>query len=221
MFKSFLAIGDSITEGYGDPVGGLACRSWADWVFDALRTVAPDLAYRNVGSKGATASTILREQVPEIEAVRPDLVSVTVGANDARKPGWTAKVFESQYASILDAISDAGAQVMTAAYPDITPALERAGQPVPESWRPYFERMHDVDEVIRQVGARYDAWLVDLEFDAMAKEPRYLSRDFAHPNALGYRESARVALGVLADRLAMPELAEIIPVSDAALGRLR
>lgn len=213
MWKSYLAMGDSTTEGVGDAVGDLECRSWTDWVADALHSVAPGLQYRNVAVRGATAQDVLREQVPVLSHLRPDFVSLTVGANDARERNWAADTFEADYASILEAIARCGAQVMTATYPDIRPALENAGQPVPEAWRPYFERMHDISDIIRRVGERHHAYLLDLESHDMAKDPKYVSRDFTHPNALGYRLTAHEALTVLADRLGLPELASATSVS--------
>ena len=213
MWTSYLAMGDSTTEGVGDAVGDLECRAWTDWVADALRSGAPELQYRNIAKRGATAQDVLREQVPLFEQWRPDFASLTVGANDARKRDWTADAFEADYASILEAIEHCGAQVMTATYPDIRPALEKAGQPVPEAWRPYFERMHEVSEIIRCVGKRHHAYLLDLESHDMAQDPRYISRDFTHPNALGYRMTAHLALTVLAAQLGLPELASAIPVS--------
>lgn len=214
MWTSYLAIGDSTTSGVGDAVGDLECRSWADWVADALRSVEPALEYRNVGRRGATAASVIQIQVPELDAIAPDFVSVTVGGNDARKREWTAEAFEEEYEQILDAITSRGAEVMTATYPDIRPALGKEGQQVPDSWLLYFQRMHAVNEIIRAVGDRQGAHLVDLESRRMAQDSTLVSRDLTHPNALGYRATAQEALNVLAARLALPELATAIPVTD-------
>jgi hypothetical protein len=32
MWTAYMAIGDSVSEGVGDDVGDVRCRSWTDWV---------------------------------------------------------------------------------------------------------------------------------------------------------------------------------------------
>jgi lysophospholipase L1-like esterase len=199
MWSRYLALGDSVTEGVGDDVGDLECRSWADWMVDGLRVTTPDLEYRNVSSAGATASTVLSAQIQEIERFGPDLVSLTVGANDARVPGWTASAFEAELTSILESAANVGAQVMTATYADVETTIKQAGGEIRDSWRLYFDRMHEVNAVIRKVGERFDARLVDME-STEANDARYLSRDMTHPNALAYRLIGQTALKVVTAR---------------------
>jgi lysophospholipase L1-like esterase len=205
MWTAYLAIGDSVSEGVGDDVGDVRCRSWTDWVAEGLTTMAPGLRYRNVAYRGATAADVLCIQVPAIEAFAPDLVSVTVGANDARDPEWTTDAFASELAAILGSVAEAGAQAITATYADVRDTLARAGQEIPDAWRLYFGRMHSVNEVIREVGARFDACLLDME-SSEAGDMRYLSRDLTHPNALAYRLLGQTALGALAARFELPDV---------------
>jgi len=199
MWSRYLALGDSVTEGVGDDAGDLACRSWADWLVDGLRVTAPGLEYRNVSSAGATAAVVLGAQIGEIESFRPDLVSVTVGANDARVPSWTASVFEAELTSIFDWAASVGAEVMTGTYADVEMTILGAGGRTRDSWRLYFSRMHEVNAVIRKVGERFDACLIEMEYTE-ASDARYLSRDMTHPNALAYRLIGQTALGILAAR---------------------
>jgi len=199
MWSRYLALGDSVTEGIGDDVGDLACRSWADWLVDGLRVATPDLAYRNVASAGATARVVLGTQIQEIERFGPDLVSVTIGANDARVPEWTASAFESAYASILEAATRGGAQVIVGTYPNTEATIVQAGGEIRDSWRLYFARVNEVNAVIRMVGKRFDAYLIDME-PTKANDARYLSRDMTHPNALAHHLIGQAALEVLASR---------------------
>ena len=198
MWSRYLALGDSVTEGVGDDVDDLTCRSWADWLADGLRQAQPELEYRNIAKRGATCATVLRTQVPEIELFGPDLVSVTIGGNDARVREWTPDAFETELTSILEAVAASGAQAVTATYADVEDVIARAGGTIRESWRLYFARMHEVNAVIRKVSVLQGACLVDMESGA-ASDARYLSRDFTHPNALAYRMIGRVALECLGD----------------------
>lgn len=210
MWRSYLAMGDSATEGVGDDVPGIPCRSWADLVAEALQREIPGLVYRNIGRKGATAQVVLEQQVPVLREVRPDFVTLTVGANDARRPEWTLESLDAQLQAILEATREAGARPMMFAYPDILPVIQAAGHEIRDSWRPYFERMHAVNDAIRAVAARNGALLLDLECLETARDPRILSRDFTHPNALGYLLTAREALRILAPALGIPALAEAV-----------
>lgn len=208
MWTRYLALGDSASRGVGDDVGGLRCRSWTALVADALAAFEPGLRYRNMAARGATAQIILRQQLPGIGAFGPDLVSVTVGANDARELWWKPEVFESQLTSILGTIAEAGAQPLVATYPDIRGLFERENKKMRPSWRAYFERVTEVNHIIRETASRFDACIVDLEWSAAATDPRYLSADFTHPNALGYELAAQSALNALSERTGLRSRAE-------------
>ena len=61
----FVALGDSFTEGIGDPEprsdGGL--RGWADRVAEELSTVQPEFAYANLAVRGLVMQQILDQQI--------------------------------------------------------------------------------------------------------------------------------------------------------------
>lgn len=204
MWSAYLAIGDSASKGVGDDVGALRCRSWTELLAEGLASDSPELKYRNVAYRGATAPGILRMQLPHLQEFGPDLVSVTVGANDARDPKWTAGAFSANFSAILAAIDDAGAQSMVATYPDIRSIFEQLGRNIRPSWKPYFERVREVNRIIREAGRSFDSLLVDLEWSEAATDPQYLSSDFTHPNAIGYRLAARTALEAIEERKSRP-----------------
>src|ERR671920_2212513 len=57
-----LAFGDSITNGGGELQWGVALQSWALWTARAL-----GLPYTPYASDGASARTVLHEQIPAFE----------------------------------------------------------------------------------------------------------------------------------------------------------
>ncbi|PKQ15720.1 MAG: hypothetical protein CVT67_08360 [Actinobacteria bacterium HGW-Actinobacteria-7] len=205
-----MAIGDSITVGHGDAVPELECRSWADLVAEALVSVDSVLEYRNIAVCGTTTSDVLRDQIPIVVEARPGLVSVTIGGNDARAVDWTALRFEREYTELAQAVTDAGAQLITFAYPDIRSAIEASGVEIRESWRLYFGRISAVNAVIREVSARFGACLLDFEDFAVASERQNLSADFTHPNARGYRLAAQAALEILGECFDLPTLSSAL-----------
>ena len=64
-FHRYVALGDSFTEGVGDPdperPNGL--RGWADRVAEVLATRADDFGYANLAIRGRKLDGILAEQV--------------------------------------------------------------------------------------------------------------------------------------------------------------
>ena len=200
MWQKYVAIGDSITEGYGDSVPGLAVRSWADWVADVLASLHPEFSYTNLGRRGSITADVLRDQLPAALEAKPDLVSITVGANDARLPEWTVDSFRQSFVQLVQPFADRGTTIITTAYPDIAPALAQNGHDIPPTWQLYFQRLAAANVVIRQVSEEADACLLDFESFAPFQDPAHISGDLIHPNALGYKLAADVALQRLAER---------------------
>lgn len=93
-WRSYVAIGDSFTEGlwdpYGDDLEDLA--GWADRLAATLsrRRVAAGetpLAYANLAIRGRRLHRILDEQLPAALAMSPDLISIVGGGIDVLRLG--------------------------------------------------------------------------------------------------------------------------------------
>jgi len=84
---SFVAIGDSFTEGLNDAVPGGGFRGWADRLAGLLAVEYPGLRYANLAVRGKLLRQIVAEQVPAAAAMSPGLVSVAGGGNDLLRPG--------------------------------------------------------------------------------------------------------------------------------------
>jgi lysophospholipase L1-like esterase len=99
---SFVALGDSFTEGVGDPYPdgtghrglsyrGLSYRGWADRFAERLAADRPDLRYANLAVRGRLVGQVVAEQVPQAVVMAPDLVSIAAGGNDLLRPrAWLA-----------------------------------------------------------------------------------------------------------------------------------
>ncbi|HBH5716412.1 TPA: SGNH/GDSL hydrolase family protein, partial [Enterococcus faecium] len=88
-WRRFVAIGDSFTEGIGDPdpnvPGGV--RGWADRVAEELGRTCPDFAYANLAIRGRLYKQIIDEQLEPAIDLKPDLVSFFAGGNDVIRRG--------------------------------------------------------------------------------------------------------------------------------------
>ena len=74
-FHRFVALGDSFTEGVGDPddTRPNGVRGWADRVAEALAAQQDDLTYANLAIRGRKLGQIIAEQVePGVDRSAPD-----------------------------------------------------------------------------------------------------------------------------------------------------
>ena len=80
---TFVALGDSFTEGLDDPRADQAgYLGWADRFAQMLAGQQPGLRYANLAVRGKRLGQVADEQVPQAIAMAPDLVSLAAGGND-------------------------------------------------------------------------------------------------------------------------------------------
>jgi lysophospholipase L1-like esterase len=86
---TFVALGDSITVGMGDPAPeGGGWRGWAALLAASLHQPV----IHNLATLGALAVDVERTQLPAATELKPDVASVVVGINDTLRgnfdPQW-------------------------------------------------------------------------------------------------------------------------------------
>ena len=85
--RSFVALGDSFTEGMQDELGPDGRHlGWADRVAAALAVATGGVRYANLAVRGRLLDQVVDEQLPVALALTPDLVSFHAGPNDALRP---------------------------------------------------------------------------------------------------------------------------------------
>ena len=89
-FDSFVALGDSFTEGLSDLRADGSLRGWADRFAERAAEVRPGLRYANLAVRGKVLRELADEQLPRAIGMRPDLVSVAVGGNAPILTRWPA-----------------------------------------------------------------------------------------------------------------------------------
>ena len=82
MYSSFVALGDSFTEGLDDLRPDGTYRGWADLVAAELAAGDDGFRYANLAVRGRRLRQIPEEQLPPALAMRPDLVTLAGGGND-------------------------------------------------------------------------------------------------------------------------------------------
>jgi lysophospholipase L1-like esterase len=196
-WNRYVAIGDSLTEGLGDPLPDGRLRGWAMRLAEHLRQVMPDLEFVNVAVRGHRVEDAIRRQLRPALALRPDLVSVVVGANDVL---LGTRVDRPRLARALDRLiapfSATGATVIMSTVPDLAAQL-----PLPPPLRAQLRRgFNIVNDVTRDVARHRDALLLEPPAEWATRGRQLLSVDRIHPSATGHRLIAAGAaerLGIL------------------------
>jgi lysophospholipase L1-like esterase len=109
---SFVAIGDSFTEGLNDAAPGGGFRGWADRLAGLLAAEYPGLRYANLAVRGKLLRQIVGEQVPAAAAMSPGLVSIAGGGNDILRPGADPDVLAELFDAAVARLRASGAQVL-------------------------------------------------------------------------------------------------------------
>lgn len=85
-WRTYVALGDSFTEGVGEPDDHGGWRGWADQLAERLAMTRPYLRYANLAVRGLMLEQILDHQVPAAEHLAPDLVTICAAGNDFLRP---------------------------------------------------------------------------------------------------------------------------------------
>jgi lysophospholipase L1-like esterase len=189
---TFVALGDSITLGVGDPVriedpatgrGRRAWRGWAALLADGLR----DPVLHIVAGNGACSADVERQQLPRALALRPDIASVVIGVNDTLRPNFDAARIGATAARTVGALRAAGATVLTMRLPDPGQMLGMPGVLA----RPLAQRAHQINAAMDEVAQRFGTLHFDAARDEQVYDPRMWAVDRLHPSERGHRLIAR------------------------------
>jgi lysophospholipase L1-like esterase len=185
-WSSFVAVGDSFTEGLDDPdPTGTGYRGWADLV---ASTLARDgFRYANLAVRGRLFPRIVDEQVPSALAMRPDLVSFAGGGNDALRRTFDPAALVRRFDEVVGALRATGADVVLFRFADLSLRLPGA--------RVLRPRIDVLNRAVAETADKHGARVVDLFADDEFRNPRLWSVDRLHLSTAGHR---RVAAHVLA-----------------------
>jgi lysophospholipase L1-like esterase len=109
---SFVAIGDSFTEGLNDAAPGGGYRGWADRLAGMMAAEYPELQYANLAVRGKLLRQIVAEQVPAAVALSPGLVSIAGGGNDIIRPGGDPDTLAELFDAAVARLRASGCRVL-------------------------------------------------------------------------------------------------------------
>ncbi len=105
----YLAIGDSLTQGIGPEdfeAAAFPARLTAKWKAKGCK-----VELKNAGIAGYTAGQMIQDEVPEIAAFKPTLITFQSGANDIAN-GVSPDEYRKNVRTIIEAGKKAGARVI-------------------------------------------------------------------------------------------------------------
>ncbi|MEU4037596.1 SGNH/GDSL hydrolase family protein [Streptomyces collinus] len=181
----FVALGDSLTEGVGDPVGG-GWRGWAALLADGLAEDPGQVEFTNLAVSGAQTRDVRERQTPAALALRPDLVSVVVGVNDTLRRTFDIRAVAARLDAVCAAFTGQGATLLTACLPDPGATLGLPGALA----RPLARRQHAVNAVVHALSDRYGAVHLHASQGAWLTDRALWSADRLHPGERGHRQFA-------------------------------
>ena len=132
-WHSFVAMGDSFTEGLNDAYPDGTYRGWADLVAARLAVESgPDFRYANLAIRGRLLNGVIAEQLEPTLAMRPDLVSFAAGGNDVLRPRMDPRALVDRIDPVIGRLRAAGADVILFRFADVAVHLpaQRIVQPV-------------------------------------------------------------------------------------------
>ncbi|MFD0692339.1 SGNH/GDSL hydrolase family protein [Actinomadura fibrosa] len=188
QIRTFVALGDSFTEGLNDPYPGEPdrFRGWADRLAEHLAAHTPGLRYANLAVRGKLLRQIVADQVPRAVELAPDLVTFCAGGNDMIRPGADPDALAVLFDGAVRRLSATGARVVV--FTGFDPRDHRAGSRLRGKAATY--NMH-----LRAIADRRGATVVDLwPMMPIFGDARAWYEDRLHLSPEGHRRMAlRVA----------------------------
>jgi lysophospholipase L1-like esterase len=185
-FRSFVALGDSFTEGMVDKLPDGRLRGWADLVAERLSRFDPDFRYANLAVRGRLVKQISADQVPMALRMGADLVSLATGLNDVARPGCDLEAINSYLEQCVATLTAAGVRVVMFQSVDF-----RYRMP---SLRRFAPRVIRLGAMVEDLRDRYGVVVVDLSVERIFDDPRLWAPDRVHLATEGHRRIAEAVI---------------------------
>lgn len=188
-YSRYVALGDSQTEGLWDGDDTVGVAGFADRLATILDRHYPGLLYANLAIRGKRIRDVIDAQIPRALEMRPDLITVCIGMNDATSAGRTFHRALGDLDAMYGTLAQTGATVVTTTFPDITKILPLG--------RLIAGRIVQINDVISDAARRHGFGLVDLYNAPSMGQPQTWSHDRMHASSAGHTLFAEAAAEAL------------------------
>ena len=159
LYRSYVALGDSLTEGLGDfdfELSRFGC-GWADRLAELLARVAHESGenfdYANLALRGSSLYEILTAQLEDALSLKPDFVTIFAGSNDFMRSKKNHPEMRALFRGAVQRLHAEGAHVL----------LVNTVNPVHlRIFHPLSYKAKAMTELINSVGEEYGAPILDL-----------------------------------------------------------
>ena len=200
-WRRYVALGDSLTEGLCDPAPDGALRGWADRLA-LLLAARGGLHYANLAIRSKRVRDVSGSQLDRALELRPDLVSILIGANDLVKRRVDVPALAAELEDVVRRLRGIGVDVLL-----VTPFL-----PGRRAAAIYTGRFAAFATALAGIAARTGAILIDTDLHPELGDRPNWGEDLVHLSSRGHRFLAYRAGEVLG----VPD-ADALGVLDAAL----
>jgi len=175
-WRRYVALGDSLTEGLSDPAPDGALRGWADRLA-LLLAARGGLHYANLAVRSQRVSGVCGVQLRRAREMRPDLVSVLIGANDLVRARADVAALADRVEHAVAQLRADGADVLL-----VTPFLPRR-----MASSVYARRFAAYASALAGVAERTGAILIDVDLHPEIGDRPNWGEDLVHLSSRGHR----------------------------------
>lgn len=178
----YVAIGDSSVEGVG---ASHHTKSYPSLVFEKIKLTHPECEYHNLGKSGDRIKHVVKNQLPQVLELKPNLVTVSIGVNDIRGRVKLSE-FEKDLTYFVKTLQrETDAKVIITNIPDFS-SLPTLPIYIRIASKIFINRFN---KSIERVSGNFGLTLVDIfkVSRAFCREWRdFISNDGYHPSDAGY-----------------------------------
>ena len=197
----FVGLGDSLTQGVGDPRPGRAGFSgeldgWVSHFVAAVRSTGQPVDVLNLAVAGSRLHHVLEDQIPQLPPDPIDIVSCFIGINDLWYSDLDLDEFGERFNVLFRELSVRSPVVITASVHDVFAPL-----PVRAAVREKLSRtIASMNEIINGAVVDHGLVLVDLAGRSEMFTSAVRAVDRLHPNRYGHQLIAAEVVNQLHDR---------------------
>ena len=218
-YRSYVAIGDSLSEGLGDFTFSTdrTHNGWTDRLACIMAKEAQDSGYEfqyaNLALRGSKLETIMGKQAAMALNLQPDLVTVMAGSNDLMAKAERLPDHRKKFKTGLLELLAGGCDVVVAN--TINPLHLRV-------FKPLRYRAERFSEMIADVAMEMDVSVLDIYGIKDFQDLVFWAEDMVHFSGHGHIAVANRAAKLLELRYRFPELKaeELPPISRSTLETL-
>lgn len=201
MSTRYVAIGDSFTEGVGDPnlMYPNGVRGWADRVARQMGRADASVRYANFAIRSKVLDEVVAEQFEPALALNPTLISFYAGGNDILSVRADMPSIMERYEAAVTHLAESGAQIVVFTVFDVK---------VSTALEPLKRRIMFYNNVVREIAAEKNLLLVDHTLYREFEDPRMWAFDRIHMSKIGHKRLAAHTLAELGipHTMKLPEL---------------